>query len=137
MGDATLNAYQSMTPDTLKRVLLAEYRCATKRCLLMHIWQAPHGRYFYLPPYRLSPDVTQTQTAESARLKRTKDGHRLWQAQAGSLDELVEFFAYTPGVGGLPVNCEHVRDSVPVEQLAAVVAAAKPGRPTRIALDAS
>jgi hypothetical protein len=129
MGDATLGAYLAMTPNARKQVLLAEYRCAIKRCLLMHIWQTPHGRCFYLPPYRLSPDMTETRTVESARLKRTEDGYRLWRARAGSLDELVEFFQWNPGRGGLPVNCGHVRATVPVEQVVAAVAAAA-ARPT-------
>lgn len=150
MMNDPLAAYRAMTPADRRQVLMAEYRCATpKRCLLMHIWQTPHGRMYYIPAYRLSPNVTNTETVESARRKRVRNGR--WQPTVGSLDELLEFFDGadligfpgvrdgTPGTaaGGLPLNCAHVRTAVSAEELARVIAGVHPGRPARITVGAS
>jgi|GEM_PF-6200139 hypothetical protein len=82
-----IEQYRNMTAKSRAQVLLAEYRCG-KRCLLLHVWQTPHGRHYYQPPYRLSPEVTEAEAVESARRKRTVDGYRKWQARAGSVSAL-------------------------------------------------
>lgn len=124
-------AYRAMTAKDRRGVLLAEYRCR-ERCLLLHIWQAPTGRYYYQPPYRLSPEITALETAESARRKRTSDGYRRWRERAGSVDELIEFAAGGPRdvFVGLTLTCDHVREAVPAEQF--VLKTAQPGRPLKI-----
>ena len=72
-------SYEAMTPTARKQVLLAEYRCRTKkRCLLLHVWQTPQGRCYYHPRYDLSPEVNQATSVEAARKKRTSDGGGKW-----------------------------------------------------------
>lgn len=132
-----LDAYRAMTPKARREVLLAEYRCR-ERCLLLHIWQTPQGRNYYQPPYRLSPTVTDSETVESARAKRTVDGSRRWRERAGSLDELIDFAdGLEPKSVGLTVTCDHVRETVAAEELADTVAHATPGRPAKVLLPRS
>ena len=134
--------YQSMTTAVRRQVLLAEYRCRTKGCLLLHVWQTPQGRFWYTPRYKLSPQLTESDTTESARDKRTDDGGR-WLPRADSLDRLLAFFANESETetgelvvtsysneGGLPLNCEHVRSTVDVAALAEAATAA-PGQPVK------
>ncbi len=136
-----LAMYQAMDAKARRQVLLAEYRCHAKRgCLLLHVWQTPQGRFWYTPRYKLSPRLTESDTTESAREKRTDDGGR-WLPRAGSLDGLLDFFANESETdsgevvvtsysdeGGLPVTCKHVRSTVAVAELAEA-AAAVPGQP--------
>ena len=140
-----LAMYQAMDNNALRQVLLAEYRCRTKKqepCLLLHVWQAPQGRFWYTPRYKLSARLTKSDTAESAREKRTDDGGR-WLPRAGSLDDLLEFFANESETetgelvvtsysdeGGLPVTCKHFRSTVGVAALAEA-AATVPGQPVK------
>jgi hypothetical protein len=130
----TVEDYQAMTPKALRQVLLAEYRCRTKGCLLLHVWQTPHGRYWYLPPYDLSPEVTEAETVETARRKRTDDGYRKWKARGGSFDDLLESAREAPNYShGLTVQCDHhVRGEIPAAELAARVNGATPGTPAKV-----
>lgn len=129
-----LESYRDMAPKIRAQVLLAEYRCG-KRCLLLHIWSTPDGRNYYQPPYRLSPEVAEAETVESARLKRTLDGYRKWQDRAGSFDELIDAAeGLTPGTIGLTLTCDHIREIISVESIATDVAPARPGVPAKILL---
>jgi hypothetical protein len=142
--------YQAMTPKALKQVLVAEYRCREKGCLLLHVWQTPRGRYWYRPPYNLSPQVAESQTVESARRKRTSDGFRNWNPSAGSFDGLLDSLAYETELedgttvmyfspqerNGLSVTCDHVRDTLTAERLAAIVRGVTPGSPGKAFLPA-
>jgi hypothetical protein len=126
-----LASYQAMNAAARRQVLLCEYRCRVKGCLLLHVWQSPHGRYWYTPPYVLSAQVTHDETAESARVKRTCDGYRRWLSRAGSFDELVDFFDGVPAAGGISVTCDHVRHTLTIGRLAADVGGATPGSPAK------
>ncbi len=42
--------YRNMTAKSRAQALLAEYLCGNG-CLLLYIWQKPHSRYYYQPPY--------------------------------------------------------------------------------------
>jgi hypothetical protein len=127
---SALDEYLQMSAKERGQVLLAEYRCR-KRCLLLHIWQAPSGRNFYLPRYRLSPAVTESETAESARRKRTEDGYKIWRGRAGSMEEL-DVAGLPPGIVTLTVTCDHVRENLAAEAIAADITAARPGAPAKI-----
>ena len=126
---SAVDDYQRMKPRDRNQVLLAEYRCP-KRCLLLHIWQSPVGRKYYQPPYRLSPEVTENETVDSARRKRTEDGYRKWRGRGGSIDELIEFSeGLAPGMVGLNLTCDHIRAVLSAEQIAADIVAVHPGEP--------
>lgn len=140
MTDGPLEMYQSLPPTILRRALLAEYRCRVKGCLLLHVWQTSQGRFWYSPRYKLSPRLTESDTTESARQKRTDEKGR-WLPRAGSLDQLLDFFANESETdsgevvvtsysdeGGLPLNCEHVRSTVGAAALAQTLTAV-PGAP--------
>ena len=101
----------------LKRVLLLDYRCP-QGCLLLHVWQSPHGRLFYLRRYQLSRGKNTAETAEAAREHRTEDGDRKWPARGGNFDDLLDFTRADPDVG-LLLNCRHVRRLITAEQAAA------------------
>lgn len=105
----------------LNPVLLLDYRCP-QGCLLLHVWQSPRGRLFYLPRYQLSA-AKNAETAEPARMRRTEDGDHKWPARGGVLDDVL-------GFGGLSLNCRHLRRGIAVERLAAD-STGTPGRPTR------
>ena len=122
-------AYDALPADQLKQVLLIEYRCPG-RCLLLRVWNSPDGRFWYTPRYRLSPHKAISDTAESARKKRTEDGFRMWRARGGSFDELLDDFSHDPRSGGLTLTCDHVREDVLTDQLAGDAARGMPGHPT-------
>lgn len=113
----------------LKAVLLLDYRCP-KGCLLLHVWQTPAGRKFYLPRYQLSAAKADAETAASAREYRTEDGDRKWPARGGNLDELLDFFKHA-NPNGLMVSCHHTRRAVSAAEIAELLDGARPGRPTR------
>lgn len=122
----------------LNDYLLLDYRCShPKHCLLLDVWSSPLGRLYYLPRYQLKADKSLTETVESARLKRTEDGERKWPAAGGSIDYLLDFFADEMDANGLPLNCHHLRRSVSCAELAADLAVARRGRPTRRLLSAT
>jgi hypothetical protein len=130
-GASITALYESMAKASLRSVLLVEYRCP-KGCLLLHVWNTPDGRLYYQPRYQLSQSKAETDTVESARMKRTEDGFRVWKSRGGDFDELIDFFEFDPEQGGLSMNCDHVREAVVLSgQLAAHARAATPGRPTR------
>lgn len=137
-----LAMYQALDAKIRRNALLAEYRCRVKGCLLLHVWQTSQGRFWYTPRYKLSPELTESDTTESARDKRTDEDGR-WIPRADSLDRLLAFFADESETetgelvvtsysdeGGLPLNCEHVRSTVGVAALAEA-AAAVPGQPVK------
>jgi hypothetical protein len=128
--EEALAKYQAMTKPELRSVLVLEYRCGHDRpgCLLLHVWNTPQGRLYYLPRYRLSPKTATTEVAESARRKRTEDGFRVLRSRAGSFDEILADYACEPD-SGLPMNCEHLRNvNVMFERLAADAEQGQPGR---------
>lgn len=129
-----VKAYERMSPGDRRSVAMVEYVCASERsCHLLTIWQSPRGRYWYTPPYRLSSQTALSETAESARRKRTADGLRGWKARAGSLEDLIEFPRGTSKVVGLSLNCKHLRNEfISSDDLAADAADATPGAPRRI-----
>ena len=153
-----VDSFEAMTAQQRRSVALVEYQCAAKdHCRLLTIWQGPGGRFWYLPPYTLSEAFAVSETAESARRKRTKDGLKRWTARAGSLDELFDFGeglpanatlvnygAAPPPVGrrlkgdvkvGLSVNCKHLRNRfVSWFEIKADTEAATLGAPTWVTL---
>jgi hypothetical protein len=131
MNNDALDDYKAMTAKERRQVLLIEYRCKTKGCLLLHAWQQPEGRFWYLPGYDLSPEVVESETAESARQKRTVDGYRKWIERAASLDHLLDFFSEAPDTGGLSLTCDHVRQVITTTELATDLEGTRPGTPTK------
>jgi len=117
---------------TLKNVLLLEYRCTNRpeSCLLLHVWQTPDGRMFYLPRHQLSTSKNTAETAELARAHRTEDGDRKWPARGGNFDDLLDFTRADPDVG-LLLNCRHLRRAIPAAQIDTDCKEATPGRPKR------
>jgi len=99
----------------LRRVLLLDYRCP-QGCLLLHVWQSPDGRMFYLPRHQLSTSKNTAETHELARQHRTEDGDRKWPARGGNFDDLLDFTRADPDVG-LLLNCRHLRRSVTVARV--------------------
>lgn len=123
-----------MTPHgrttALNDALLLDYRCP-KSCLLLHVWQSPSGRMFYIPGYQLSRTKADTETAAAAREYRAVDGDRKWPARGGNLDELLDFFERGKMPGGLQVTCRHVRQVLAAAEIVKLLDGSSPGRPTR------
>jgi hypothetical protein len=120
--------YKAMTRKERRQVLLAEYSCRTRGCLLLHVWNTPQGRCYYQPRYALSPEVNKAESVEAARQKRTSDGNHKWMARWGSLDELLEFCGEEPDLG-IDLNCDHVRERITGRRLGAAVDGVTPGSP--------
>ena len=122
-------AYQAIAADkrTLRAMLVTEYRCRAG-CLLLHVWQMPTGRYWFTPGYDLSPGITEAETSQAARRKRTTDGYRKWVPQAGSFDDVVDVADRELDSVGITLNCDHVRIFASARRLLAD-AAVRPGRP--------
>jgi hypothetical protein len=128
--EQALAAYDALPAPLLKKLLVLEYRCAHRKpgCLLLHVWNTPRGRLYYLSRYRLSPTKATTETAETARQKRTEDGLRTFRARAGSFDDLLDDYAAEPDAG-LSMNCAHLRNVfIGFDRLAADASAGQPGR---------
>ena len=89
-ADTIRSAYEALPREWLRSALLVEYRCSNKRgCLLLHAWRGSDSRtYFYVPHFKWSRTRNAAESVESARLKYTLDGDRIWRPRAGVLDGL-------------------------------------------------
>jgi len=107
--------------------LLVEYRCRTKGCLLLHVWQAPKGLEFFAPAARISDQFISAGQWHWLGLNR--EGERKTGDRAGSLDEVA---ARLQAGGWLWLLCEHVKESVWVSDIRRDAAGGSPGQPVRI-----
>lgn len=81
-------------------------------------------RLVRLPPYKLSTQRNDAETAPTARAKNTKDGHRHWLPRVLVVEEL-----WPEQV--LDLNCDHATAHVPAPELLAELENARPGQPVR------
>ena len=110
----------------VKDSLLAEYRCRTKGCLLLRVWQAPRGLEFYAPAARVSDQYTSAGQWHWLGFNRTglnKTGDR-----AGCLDDV----ASLQGGGWLWLLCEHVKESLWIRDVRRDLAEVTPGLPAKV-----
>ena len=129
-GADIIAVYRALTATgRIGEVLLAEYRCR-QGCLLARAFQTPGRRLMFVPGYKLSPARNEAQTVPSARAKRTTDGDRRWRPAGYDLDELAAFAA-GQARALVPVQCDHLSDTLDPADVLAVVAAVQPGRPVR------
>lgn len=109
--------------------LLVEYRCRAKGDLLLHVWRAPRGLEFFAPNRRLSDRFNTAGQFLWLGFNRRND--RETGDRAGTLDDL----SNTLQEGGwLWLLCEHVMESVWVEDIRQQAAGAVPGRPASMFL---
>jgi hypothetical protein len=97
----------------VRGVLLVEYRCRAKGCLLLRVWQTPNGPEFLASGYRLSNRYTL-----AGREGETWD----W---GGRLDDY-------PATLWVPLMCNHVTERTCVSEIRRDLAGRTPGNPTRI-----
>jgi hypothetical protein len=121
-------SYKSLSRKARGEVLLAEYVCGAKDCLLLHVWNTTEGLCYYQPRFRLSPEATESGSVESARQSRTSDGYRKWLPRWGSLTDLLSFCGDDPGLGA-DVNCDHFRGLITGRRLAFDIDGVTPGNP--------
>ncbi len=121
-------SYKSLSRKARREVLLAEYVCRTKDCLLLHVWNTTEGLCYYRPRFRLSPEATEAGSVESARQSRTSDGYRKWLPRWGSLNDLLAFCDDDPYLGA-DVNCDHFRGIITGRRLAFDIEGVTPGNP--------
>lgn len=121
-------AFEAMSFKERRRVMVHEVYCTGQRsCPLLFIWQSPRGLLWYAPPYKQSPERNARTSVESARVKRTSDGDRRWNSQAGTLD-----FYLDGGTDiGIPLKCDHTDATVTADELVLIAEHATPGDPTR------
>lgn len=101
----------------LTSVLIYEARCDSRdRCLLLHVFQTPAGPAFYLPRYKLSPEVNARESNADGRRANTEDGNNRWKGQAGLVRPAFNF----------SLNCDHYRGELEPDDIEG-----EPGRPTR------
>lgn len=82
--------------------LLVEYRCRTKGCLLLRVWQAPRGIEFYAPSVRVSNQKVMAKQWHWLGFNRANE--RQTGDRAGRLDDLAKL-----QYGGfLWLLCHHV-----------------------------
>lgn len=102
----------------IKASLLAEYRCRTSGCLLLHVWQAPKGLEFFVPKRRLSEGYAFARDVEAKFLDA------VFPLEAGRL---------SPGtLTRLQLMCDHTSDSVFDFEIWRDVVNQVPGRPVRV-----
>ena len=85
-----------MSDPGVKSSLLVEYRCRAKGCLLLRVWQTPHGPEFVAPGRQLSSRYALARTM--VRINIT--GGEMFRNWAGRLDDWPEL--------PLLLMCEHV-----------------------------
>lgn len=125
-NDELVEIYNALPRKAINDVLLVEYRCG-RGCLVLHALQTKYGILYRIPPYRLSPERTVSDTSEDARQERTSDGYRRWTGLAGILDDLRGW----GDTAGVSLQCDHINEFVPSTVVLADADAAIPGRPTR------
>lgn len=113
----------------VKGALLVEYRCRTKGCLLLHVWQTPKGLEFFAPAARISDRFTSA--GQWHWLGFNRDGEKKTGDRAGSLDEVS---ASLQAGGWLWLLCEHVKESMWVSDIRRDAANRDPGHPAEIFL---
>ncbi|BBY52948.1 hypothetical protein MKOR_01990 [Mycolicibacillus koreensis] len=112
----------------VKGALLAEYRCRSKGCLLMHVWQAPRGLEFFAPSSRV-PDRGVT-AGQWHWLGYNRPDKRHTGDRAGGLEDLADMHAG----GWLWMLCEHVRQHEWVDDIRRDCAKGAPGDPAKVFL---
>jgi hypothetical protein len=122
-------SYSTLSRRARQQVLVAEYVCGAKDCLLLHVWNTTEGLCYYQPRFRLSSQATKSGSVESARRTRTSDGYRKWLPRWGSLNDLLSFCGDDPGLGA-DVNCDHFRGLITGRRLAFDIDGVSPGHPS-------
>ena len=117
---AVVSAYEGMSRAAVRSVLLVELKCRREHVLL-HVWRSPEGLRYYQPPYKNSPNMNAATSTAEGREANTVDGDRRWRSRGGSL----------PHDGSLELSCDHVKETVRIEAVHQMAAAARPGTPTR------
>lgn len=102
----------------VKASLLAEYRCNTAGCLLIHVWQAPGGIEFFAPERRLSDGYDYARAIEAKFDSNYQRAGRL------------EFGVFVK----IQVLCTHTSDLAFSFELWRDIADRTPGKPVRILL---
>lgn len=118
------SAYRKATPKQRRSVLLVEYRCKVRGCVLLTCWRSPMGRLVHLPGYKLSPE-------RNAETVRYGQADRHWDESLVNLDALPVFADSGRYSSGLPLTCDHYSHSVRTVDLLDDAARAQPGNPTR------
>ena len=113
----------------VKGALLVEYRCCTKGCLLLHVWQTPKGLEFFAPAARISDQFITA--GQWHWLGFNREGEKKTGDRAGSLDEVS---AGLQAGGWLWLLCEHVKESMWVSDIRRDAANRHPGQPAAIFL---
>lgn len=112
----------------VKGALLAEYRCRTKGCLLLHIWQAPNGIEFFAPAARVSNRYTSA--GQWHWLGFNRGGDNKTGDRAGQLDDVARLQAG----GWLWLLCEHVKEAVWLRDIRQDISDSQPGNPVKVFL---
>lgn len=110
----------------VKGALLAEYRCRTKGCLLLHVWQSPNGLEFFAPAARVSDQYTSAGQWHWLGMNRRADNKT--GDRAGRIDDLARLQAG----GWLWLLCEHAKEVLWTREIRADTAAARPGRAVKV-----
>lgn len=100
---------------TLTKRAALIYRCETRGCALLYVYNASGVLFAYQPSYKLSREVNERESVAEARAKHTRDGDRHWKDDTIPLDL---------AGGTLSLECDHCRAKVHVETIATEVAAA-------------
>lgn len=127
MDDEIRAQHEAMSNGQRRRLLLVEYHCAAKNCLLLRIWQSPHGPAFFRPAYTLTPERNLARSNEAGRANNTSDGFNRWKESAAR-------WVSATGVKdqmGWTMNCRHVDAHVRVAEIDKDLAAAIAGQPVR------
>lgn len=119
--------YGAMTDSQRRRLLLVEYHCAARGCLLLRVWASTHGAAFYRPAYILTAERNLATSNEAGRAANTTDGFNRWK---DGCDVWPSAFANDPGAAW-SLNCRHVAATVPMSDIDRDITGATPGKPAR------
>lgn len=120
--------HEAVTHHTagVKDSMLAEYRCRTKGCLLLRVWNSPNGPEFFAPAARVSDQYTEA--GQWHWLGFNRDDPNKTGDRAGRLDDL----ASLQRGGWLWLLCEHVKEPMWRSEILRDLAEREPGKPARI-----
>lgn len=91
----------------LDQHLIFEARCR-RRCLLLHVFQTPAGPAFYIPRYKLSPELNESLSNPAGRAANTEDGDHRWREQC----------SLTRHAANFTLTCDHYRGILELEDIA-------------------
>lgn len=124
--ESVAQQHADLTVSQRRRLLLVEYHCAQRGCLLLRVWASPYGPAFHKPPYVLSAERNLASSNADGRANNTTDGFNRWKGATDVWVDVKEDPRF-----GWSLNCRHVAVTVSAADIQTDIETASPGEPIR------